>query len=334
MDIFNLFNVRSNLLRILTITISFFQIGFCIFISDLKIHKEDQERLDILFGTLIESEMFGYVLCGEKPIGMTTLHLTPVFFSPTRMKSPGFEIIKGDSLLMNGFKTWEKYQNKFSFSNFKLVKSPMGNCYFINKRAVFKTIKKNYSIFEKEFGKNISPFKLLEMICDPNSVDEVLLHRSNLILGILLGYGAKNAFAYEYREYLSEQLRNPLFFTELKKLSSNDQEFVSLSTLKSRPIKKPQWFPRTRALSKAWDQLLSKIDSFPNEPYEYQENLNITWCLGFLTYNNQKTRNENAQIIKKYRKARSKISDIYRDRKFFENTMKILLNDSFDPPKR
>lgn len=261
--------------------------------NNFEIEVEDREILNTFFGALISSEYFGYVLCGSKPVGVMSLSLNPKI--PVRRLNHLFTYMRIKSMLINGWHVWEKYQIKINNSNYILSKTSDNNLFFLNKKTVLDVVSRNIDIFKEKMHKEVTPEEILNMISSPKFSQQDF--KSQGLLGILLGYGTENSMTYEYKTDLEAQLENPLLGNESHKL-----------------------------VFKALEQLNKKLDSFPNEPYEYQENINITWPLGFVITNTKKSRLENAELLKWYHSDREVIADAYRGRNFLDTTLLFFLN--------
>lgn len=286
----------------LSISIQFSLSSSCVSkntIYNIEIAIEDREILNTFFGALISSEYFGYVLCGSKPVGLLSLSLNPQF--PIRRLNQLFTYMRIKSILMNGWCVWEKYQSKIYNSNFILLRNNDNNLFYVNKKTVLDVVGRNIDKFKEKICKDVTPEEILNMICSSKFSQQDF--KSQCLLGILLGYGTENSMAYEYRTNLENQLQNPLLGNESQKL-----------------------------IAEALNKLNRKLDCFPNEPYEYQENINITWPLGFVITKTKKSRSENVELFKKYRADREIIAEAYKNRNFLDTTLRFFLNENSSSP--
>lgn len=293
--------------------------------KEIKIDNEDKELLNIFFGALVSYETFPYVLCGQKPMGILSLRLD-ILVNPRRLNNFLFENFRKKYMLMKGWYAWEKYQNQINYSNFVLAKSNDNDILFINKKLFLDVVEKNINVFKNKLNYEITPDKLLKLVCDPELQSEII-YKSDHLLGILLGFGYENSKEYEYQNYLITQLQNPLFGVEFKKLDKHQQDFMTLAKINDKKFR-GNIFPIKFTLSEEWNKREKRSDCFPNEPYEYQENINIAWPLGFCITNTNKSRSENEELLKRYHKDREIIADAYRDRNFLDTTLRFFLSEN------
>ena len=84
-----------------------------------KIPAEDRYILERFFGYLITSTESGFTLCGQKPMSIewcVSPFLDPAAFN-VRFFDLGFDYL----ILLQGIRTWEKYESLFPKNRFAIV---------------------------------------------------------------------------------------------------------------------------------------------------------------------------------------------------------------------
>lgn len=163
------------------------------------INKSDEKDLEIFFRTLIYGNHFGYTLFGDKPISIAGYFVQ----QPTNNLLAGH---RTNICLGELWKTWGKYASQINSKNYLILNEKtgerLGTITLINKRAFLKTVEEHLNDFQAVLGEDMTPKKLMEQIATPNASLFDILHRNEILYGILLGYGKKNALAYKRRSEL------------------------------------------------------------------------------------------------------------------------------------
>ncbi len=162
-------------------------------VQGVEISKSEREEMSLFFETLIRLDGFGYTIFGQKPVSSAGCWVNqPVpdaFFDK-------------EAVYRRGQKLWEKYTPS---KNFVLKFEEKGGWYgiiIINKPAFIHVVTEQQDEFRRILGPDITPENLLSQLIDPaNSFEQIVKHDDGL-LGILFGYGHKNAQMFKRKKQL------------------------------------------------------------------------------------------------------------------------------------
>ncbi len=163
-----------------------------------KIPQEDRAALEAFFRILILQEGGAYVLFGTKPMAFTAyLHTCQPNITTHRM----WRYYTENRIIENGWKVWKKHQSEFPSKHFILDYKP-----FDNRRSEiclidilkFKKITKT-DLSDLFISLGTSPSSLLKTYQQQNIALFKLLNGNHTALGILLGFGKKNAKQFHER---------------------------------------------------------------------------------------------------------------------------------------
>ena len=168
------------------------QAQFCY--SNTQISIEDTAYLNEFFSNAVLNDQFGYTLFGDKPISILGYQTTTCFHTMN---------VWNRSLKVRKFwGIWQQYAKHIPIESFILIDDE-SDCAdrrmitLINKQAFINTVRKHLPNFQGILGRHITPEYLLGQLMQDNASLFRLIHRSEYLLGILLGYGEKNAKVYE-----------------------------------------------------------------------------------------------------------------------------------------
>lgn len=204
------------------------QVGFCTSASTFQnketkeilneISADDQKSLECFFRYLVTYENFGYVLFGKKPMAWMHLNVKSVLFDKENPK-----IWKYNHLL-EGYKTWLKYQHLLRMENYVFRNYPhkdddsFHTIMFFKKQKILEIIKDNLSLFKENLGLSMTPEKILRDLETKYNILEEVFHGNHYLLGILLGYGVHNSAQFQKRYLLFRQkLLSPPYNNEILK---------------------------------------------------------------------------------------------------------------------
>jgi hypothetical protein len=282
-------------IRLLILIFLFFvtHLGYGQDIQDIlsTIPEDDKKIIRSLFHNLI-SEHFAYTLFADKPVSL----------------SGGFTITPMNNILCglrcggrfwNEWLIWNKYKHKFKLTNYILIDEPSeviknnSLVILINKNAFIKAVWKHKELFDKILGRHTQAEKLLEDIESKRISFQRAIKNSQLLWGILLGYGEHNAKLYAERDGyldLKDLKKRTIVPLSIEELNEVDEKIKSLSQL-LQPFGEDRFLP-----------LISDAVFFVADP-EHPET---------------------KALEKKYRKLRGKISAIYSKGDFLEITLSKL----------
>lgn len=149
-----------------------------------------------------------YTLMGSKPISWIDMSYIP----PTLQERVDFWVCLSEECKMKYsvkdiafpkyhapqiLKEWEKIQNNYLGSNFRIVKDSKNSIFFINLGLFLETSQEHNEIFCRILGEKMSPEKILDHFCDPDSPIGKKIKKNHLLLGLLLGYGLHNSSCFD-----------------------------------------------------------------------------------------------------------------------------------------
>jgi len=162
-----------------------------------QIAVEDLEVLENFFEYLLKHTSFGFTLLGHKPVSYDC------YWPPeTSEELQGQRLRYG--LLAEGWEVFQKYSYLFPEKHFMIAKEfnhPISCITLANKQEVEKVINKHLNLFREFYGENFSYSQYVDKL------PSVFLEENHLA-GILLGYGARNAWAFHRRSEISSQKPN------------------------------------------------------------------------------------------------------------------------------
>jgi hypothetical protein len=202
-------------------------------ISD-KLSAEEKTWMDPFFrGVMLQNQGI-YTLCGSKP--MTMVRLEPESGSNPAAANKKKIALENYHLLEN-WKNWEKVKSKFPLHRFAFFKKldaddpSLDAIYFADLTKVALVLQENYNIFRKETGLD---FDVLDesLVLEQGSEfwEKVFDHPA--LLGLLLGYGMKNSFCFQWKygsSELQEKITNALSFRFSDKPHGGKATFNKLS---------------------------------------------------------------------------------------------------------
>jgi len=214
------------------------------------IPKEDKLDLEIFFRHLICDDHIGYTLFGDKPISISGYYVHEPIEHVLWGRIPHISI---DRL----WKVWEKHRNRIKMKNYLWLNEPHSQdipnlriITVINKRAFLKVIHDNIDEFQRILGHDMTPDEFLDKVRSGNTSLFDLLHRNEVLYGILLGYGKKNAQFFDRRYLLMQHINR----------------FHSLipSTYEKYSLRYPKNIVN-KSLEKEYDSLESRMEFFDLE---------------------------------------------------------------------
>jgi hypothetical protein len=176
-----------------------------------QIPKDDYEALDQLFRTLVIENYFAYTLFGSKPM----THKGVFYGVLTRERSKDNE---GDQIFLTYWEIWKKYASRpeFQTPNYFFVEKKLPELFeihFLNRKNVLACVQEYLSTFKEILGEGVTPEKIYYNMITSNDVYEAL-GNSQILYGILFGFGEKNARGYHEKFELELDIPEPIFFND------------------------------------------------------------------------------------------------------------------------
>jgi hypothetical protein len=166
-----------------------------------NISNADQKILHRMFRHLILDDQFAYTLFGSKPMSHKG-----VFFDSDNQN------------FIENWKIWKKYaaRSEFQMQNYAIKEKTypeLFEIHFLNKKNVLSCVQKHLPTFKEILGKDITPEKVYQ---DMTTADDVyaILGNSQILYGILFGFGEKNARGYHEKFELELDIPDPIPFNE------------------------------------------------------------------------------------------------------------------------
>ena len=187
-----------------------------------QIATEDLEVLEDFFEYLLRYTPFGFTLLGNKPVSYEC-YLTP----RTSEELKGQRLRYG--LLAEGWEVFQKYSHLFPKEHFLLAKEynhPISCITLANKQEVEKVINKHLNLFREFYGENFSYSQYVDKL-------SFVFLEEQVLAGILLGFGARNAWAFHRREEMRSLSPD---LVPSKGFSSLEEELIYIKDHKTRFI--------------------------------------------------------------------------------------------------
>jgi len=170
------------------------------------LNAEDRQKIENFFRIFLLKEGGIYVLFGDKPLAITQYF--PI--SAEDMASCFCKkFLCENEQIRKGWQAWKKYSHQFSSRRFLLEGRQYRDRSFeivlINKELLTRTIKKNLVDFTKHLKTENTALNLLE-IYESNDIPLFeLLKEHHGLLGILLGFGKRNASLFQLRNEIIQK---------------------------------------------------------------------------------------------------------------------------------
>ena len=174
-----------------------------------QIPEKDLEDIRDLFSHFIYKNHFAYTLFGEKAVSLAccTISEPSEFRIPKKLKRKPIQI--ANNTLGVKWEKWKQYQSLFPIKKYLIIEetawfSPyIRHILLINKDQFVKVFNKNQAIFHRELGDQVTGEGLLAQIEKQGKLRSIIKH-SELLFGILLGYGEHNVALYNKRKHLQD----------------------------------------------------------------------------------------------------------------------------------
>jgi hypothetical protein len=171
-----------------------------------SVPDNERKELSRFFEEIIFKDSFGYTIFGDKPISFATYNVGKYIRHSDNYSS---------LIIERGEELWRKYAAILQSKNFVFKFQSFANIgrheiYLINKKAVQEIAMKHLESFKKILGNDFTPEKLIQELECPATKIQDILHEHEGLFGILLGYGYKNAFAFQRKYELIASIQNIL----------------------------------------------------------------------------------------------------------------------------
>lgn len=161
-----------------------------------QLSSDEYRALQRVFQYVMLEEGGIYTLCGDKPITCFTIGENP--------KANGIPM---SHLSLKDWNTYEQVGKRYNSNRFLFVKiphpvpvpgvGPFEDGYFVNIPETATVLQEHYSLFRERVGFDFDPMVQVYDIQNPSSVFWNKTLKNKFLLGILLGFGKKNAYLFE-----------------------------------------------------------------------------------------------------------------------------------------
>jgi hypothetical protein len=263
----------------------FLLLSFCLVLSvkaDIgHVSRGDTQDIESFFHFLIQQHDFAYTIFGSKPMSLADINLEmPPNLSLYKQLKARFILTQTKRWL----NTWYKNKSVFSLKNFILLDQEYDfiNCLIvvlINKKNLLDTLRKHEYAFKQELGDAFTPELLLEQLDTRKVTLAQAIHKSQRLLGIMLGYGERNATIFQERfdlmKTISKRKKDDLPPDKelIAKLNILETQVGDFSELEEDAIIHPLYFladishPETIELKKQYEQDRQKIEEMMEKPH-------------------------------------------------------------------
>ena len=283
----------------------------------------DKSILENFFHDLFSNSCAGYVIYGSKPVYLSNVRSEQSACIGTKRHKDITEvwevlsIWKGLNLGKNQtdyfLHTSDPSTNPLSVENEFLL---------INRQAFIEAVNKNLLLFQYKFGVNVTAQALLNRLLDPKENISSLFKGNTALLGIILGYGTKNALTYErgtsiIKPALANELLPPPYRSGLPAVSTDD---VIAKCKASNALPGFGY----NSLSDEVEDLSSSI-ARPTDNYAGKSTK--------IAFSYHENSDESKQLIKMYENAQAKLEKAVSSKNFLQDTL-AKFNSKLAPAKK
>ncbi len=186
----------------------------------LRLTSEEKAWVEPFFRGVMLQHNAIYTLCGSKPMTMIAIDLEEEMQNSGKNKKN--RIVTEDYHLLQNWENWEKMGSRFQLNRYLFFKKidstdpKRATIYFADMTKIALVLQENYNLFKRETGLDFDPLsESLTMEQGSEFWNKTFDHPA--LLGILLGYGIKNSFCFQWKycnlpESTHEKLARSLLF--------------------------------------------------------------------------------------------------------------------------
>jgi hypothetical protein len=239
-----------------------------------KIPQNDLKNIKFFFEFLIHDHDFAYTIFGSKPMSLADYGLkVPDGLAMHRRLRSWYILMRAKARL----ESWYLYRKEFVLKDFIFLdeENDWTNCLIlilINKKNMLCVLHENASIFKEELGMDFTPESFLEKLEKREMTLAKAISKSQKLLGIMLGYGVRNATLFQERYNVMKAICKrkksnlPEDETLTKKLVGFEAQCKCFSELEENAVIHPLYFfadtahPETIELKKRYENDRRKIE--------------------------------------------------------------------------
>jgi hypothetical protein len=210
-----------------------------------KIRPDERKWLEKLFTDIMFRENGIYTLYGSKPMTLIILDhkaeekMQAWVDEMSEEEKKDLITLKEPYDLPENWEKWEKIKDRFPMSNYFFLKCPrkddpsLEDVYFVNIQQAAITIQEHYTLFKQHVGEDFNPLKAVFEIGNEQSVFWKKTISNSTLLGILFGYGEKNAHCFRWKYWAEDEDNERMedFLVSMTSVFANDpKDYVTVST--------------------------------------------------------------------------------------------------------
>lgn len=207
-------------------------------VNTTKLNAEDKAWMEPFFKGIMLQNHAIYTLCGSKPMTMIEIGEEGHSHDQLSKKDKKNRIVFEDYHLLQNWEHWEKAKSRFPLNRYAFFKradstdSKQATIYFVDLTKVALVLQENYTTFKREIGLDFDPLREALAI-EQGSEFWDRTFANPALLGLLLGYGMKNSFCFQWKycdlSEARERLAESLLFRFSDKPQGGKANFDRLS---------------------------------------------------------------------------------------------------------
>lgn len=245
-----------------------------------NIPPQDIKKIKYFFDDLIKRHDFAYAIFGSKPMSLADYGLkVPDGLPMHRRLRSWYRLMKRKA----GLEAWYKYRCEFDLKDFIFLDEEKDflKCLvlvLINQKNMLQLLHNHEAIFKEELGESFIPETFLEKLSKKEVSLAEAIKKNQKLLGILLGYGVRNASFFQERFELMKAIAKrkkdnlPQDDGLTAKLMALEAQAGDFSELEEDALMPPLYFladvshPETIKLKKRYEQDRQKIEKMMQQP--------------------------------------------------------------------
>ena len=180
--------------------------------ASFDLTKEERAWMEDFFRGIMIEERGVYTLWGTKPVTEIIIDYYTDEDKQALLKQMSKEQLENgvlckDYCLGENWEKWEKMRERFSINRYLLFKKPhsdrkLAYLYFVDILKLSATLQEHYDLFSRETGLDFDPLQVVLNIEQGSEFWDLVWDKSvnnAALLGVLFGYGIKNAFCFQWK---------------------------------------------------------------------------------------------------------------------------------------
>jgi FKBP-type peptidyl-prolyl cis-trans isomerase len=309
---------------------------FSLSLNSVEVKNDERIILEKFWKTTFYESEFGYVYFGLKPV-------CQIGYWKKDALPPGIIRHKNNVIFKEGMAVWKECGFS-TMTPFNLCACEnaydenMVDIIFINRELAKKTIDENITLFQYCLGPGVTSEKLVEEIENPHNKFLDVLGKNNVLIGIVLGYGAKNSIAVSRSEKIVKEFFNfetppvkPLYNRLQSEILTDDTGFFESGIKRLSAFEKtPPSSEKILTPSFGWDKISKEFSHLSKQTTA--SSVKLAKEKPNLFFGRLKNCPESEKYVRKLEKAQSKIQKLLINPFFSSEVMKTITGESnFSP---